>query len=355
VNRAQRYLAREILRPVFGIVLFLVVVVLVFYASQLFARAAAEGLPMEIVMQMALIRMLLYLDVLMPAAVMLGIVIGLGRLQAGYEIIALAAAGAGSRTVFLALAPGVLLLVALVAVLTLYLRPLGYELYYQLEEDMAAEVDVSRIEPGRFQVGDRQWVIFAEGASNGGLDRVLVHQRHDHFNGILTARRLDQEDLDEGRSRLIFSGDVHSYRIEPDGQRDLIGRFDRFAVEFETRPARQRAELRRAMPTVNLLSSTAPIEIAELHWRIVGPISMLALALIGVAMSRINPRHGQAARVMLACLVATLYYSVLSVLMNWLEQASWPEWPGLYLAPMMIVLIVLLRFWRVQRSPGAPL
>ncbi len=77
----QRYLAREMLRPVLGIFLFLLVIVLVFYASQLLARAALEGLPMDIVTRMAALRLGLFLDVLIPIALLLGIVIGLGRMQ----------------------------------------------------------------------------------------------------------------------------------------------------------------------------------------------------------------------------------------------------------------------------------
>jgi lipopolysaccharide export system permease protein len=351
----ERYLAREILRPVVGVFVFLMVVVLVFYASQLLARAAVEGMPMEMVSRMAALRLGLFLDVLIPIALILGIVMGLGRLQSAHEIIALDAAGAGRRRVVIALGTWVLLLAVFVAATSMLFRPWAYTLVYQLERDMAAELNLERVEPGRFQVGDQQWLIYAEGRSRGGLDRVMVHQRMDDFSGLLRAQRLEQHDEGDGVIRLAFSGNVHTYRIETSAGDDLMGQFERFDVIFQGRPPPLRKQLRRAMSTPALVRSSDPIERAELHWRLVSPISVLVLALAAIAMSRINPRLGQSARVLTASVVATLYFSLLGVLINWIEQGTLVGWPGAFLAPMLVMLLLLVRYWLVQRGPGAPL
>jgi lipopolysaccharide export system permease protein len=350
----ERYLAREILRPVLGVFLFLLIVVLVFYASQLLARAAVEGLPINVIGTMAGLRLGLYLDVLIPVSLLLGIVIGLGRLQSAHEVVALAAAGAGRRRILFALGFWLLLLALLVAAMSMFFRPWAYATIYALEREIAAELNIERVEPGRFQVGDQQWLIYAEGRSEGGLDRVMVHQRLPDYHGMIRARRLEQVAEGEELIRLIFSGDVQSYRVEPGGD-DLIGRFERFEVVFQSRPPPRRAQLRRAMSTLSLARSEEPIEVAELHWRLVSPISVLVLALAAVAMSRINPRLGQSARVLSASVVATVYFSLLSVLINWLELATLPTWPGAFLAPLTVLLVLMIRYWLVQRGPGAPL
>ncbi|MCC5863736.1 MAG: LPS export ABC transporter permease LptF [Wenzhouxiangella sp.] len=351
----ERYLAREILRPALGVFVFLVVVVLVFYASQLLGRAAVEGFPMEIVASMALLRLGIFLDVLIPIALLLGIVTGLGRLQAAHEITALAAVGGGRRRVVYALGVWVLALAIVVAGLSMLFRPWAYAMVYELERQMLAELNLERIEPGRFQVGDQIWLLYAEGRSDGGLDDVMVHQRMPDFDGLLRARRLEQVEEAEGVIRLVFSGDVNSYRIEHGGSGDLIGRFSRFDVLFQARPPPEREQLRRAMSTLALAESVEPIEMAELHWRLVSPLSVLVLGLAAIAMSRINPRLGQSARVLSASVVVTIYFSVLGVLINWLEQGSLGPWPGVYMAPMAVLLILAVRYWLVQRGPGAPL
>lgn len=353
--RIDRYLAREILRPTIGVFIFLTVVVLVFYASKFLARAAVEGLPMDVVIQMSALRLTLFYDVLIPASLLLGIVIGLGRLQSAYEIIAVAAAGVGRFRILAALAGWILLLALVVGALSLVFRPWAYSTLYALEQQVAAEVDVERVEPGRFQVGDQQWLIYAEGRSDGGLDDVMVHQRGEESEGLLRARRLEQVNLPDGMIRLVFSGDVRSYRTDSMAQDELIGRFDRFEIAFQSRPPPQRDQLRRALSTPIIFDSSDPVEVAELSWRFVSPISVFVLALAAVAMSRVNPRLGQSARVMTATLSGTLYFSFLGVLINWLEQGTISPWPGAFLAPMAVLLILAVRYLLFQRGPGAPL
>lgn len=351
----QRYLAGEMLKPVLGIFCFLVVIVLVFYASQLLARAALEGLPMDIVARMAALRLGLFLDVLIPIALLLGVVVGLGRLQAAHEITALAAVGAGRRRVVLALLLWVLLLAVLVAAASMLFRPWAYSVLYELERELAAELDLDRIEPGRFQIGDDQWLIYAEGRSRGGLDQVMVRQRADQYSGLLRARRLTQELAGEGVLRLVFEGDVRSYTMAEGEEPDIVALFDRFELLLELRPPPRREQLRRAMSMSELWASAEPIEMAELQWRLVAPASVIVLALAGIALSRINPRLGQSARVMSATLAATVYFSGLGVLINWIEQEDLAFWPGAFLAPLLVLVALAVRYWLVQRGPGAPL
>ncbi len=351
----KRYLAREMLRPVAGIFSFLIVVVLVFYASQLLASAALENLPMDVVLRMAGLRLGLFLDVLIPISLLLGLVVGLGRLQAAHEITALAAVGAGRRRVVLALLIWVVLLALLVAAASMLFRPWAYAVLYDLERGLAAELDLERIEPGRFQVGDDQWLIYAEGRSAGGLDHVMVRQRADEFSGLMRARRLTQEPAGDGALRLIFEGDVRSYTMIDGDEPDTVARFDRFDLLLEARPPPPREQLRRAMSMRELWSTADPIEVAELQWRLVAPASVIALALAGIALSRINPRLGQSARVLSATLAATIYFSVLGVLINWIEQGDLAFWPGAFLAPGLAMVALAVRYWLVQRGPGAPL
>ena len=351
----ERYLAREILRPAVGVFVFLFLVVLIFYASQILARAALEGLPIDLVLYLAGLRLGLFIDTLLPIALLLGIVIGLGRLQTAHEIVALASVGAGRRRILTALSLWVLILALVVAAFSMLFRPWAYSAIYGLEESLAAEFSLERIETGRFQVGDDQWLVYASGRDGQRLTGVMVYQRHPDYSGILRAQYLEEIEQEGDLAGLRFSGNVRSYRIAPLGRRDLVSRFDDFEVLFETRAAPRRDQLRRAMSTGTLWSTTEPIERAELHWRLVSPFSVIVLALAAVAMSRVNPRLGQSARVLTATLIGTLYFSGLGVVINWMELGAWPPWPGAFILPIAVMALLMVRYWFYQRGPGAPL
>jgi lipopolysaccharide export LptBFGC system permease protein LptF len=84
-------------------------------------------------------------------------------------------------------------------------------------------------------------------------------------------------------------------------------------------------------------------------------MTVLVLGLSGLALSRINPRSGQSARVLTATLTGTLYFSALGVVINWLEQARFPVVPGAFSVPLAVVAVLAVRYWLVQRGPGPPL
>ena len=353
--RIERYLTTEILRPITGVFAILLMVVLIFYISQYLATAAAERLPLSVVGILAGLKVSLFLDVLIPVALFLGIVVGLGRLQSNYEVTALAAAGAGRRRFFrsvLWIAGAALLLV--IVLVGIY-RPWAYSALYALEGDLVARVDLDRVEPGRFEIGDEQWLIFADRRSNRSLRGVLVHQRLPQFQNVLRADRLHQEELEDGSINLVFSGNVNSYRLERDGDVDVVTRVNRLIVRLTPPGPVEREQQRRAMSMDMLLEADDGLEVGELQWRLLAPVSVLILSLAAVAVSRINPRRGQTARVLIGSLMVAVYFSIVGVLINWVEYGIIAMWPGVFWLPLVVIPLLGLRFASAYRGAGPPL
>lgn len=355
MRRIERYLAAEIFRPVAGTLLGLIIVVLVFYASKIMAEAAADRFSMAVVGRLLLLRLGMFMDVLVPVALLLGVVLGLGRLQTGHEMTALAAVGAGRRRLLVALAGPALALALAVAAVSLWYRPWAYSTLYRIEAEIAAQVDLSQLEAGQFTPLSRDWLLFAERRDGDALGQVLVQRRQAGTVSLLRADRLLRELDALGRQRLVFTGNVRLYRLGAEGRGDLLGHFDRLQVVFTPPPAPARERLRRALPLAALRGSDDRMYLAELQWRILAPLSVLVLALAAVALGRIDPRRGQSARVLGGSLVVTLYFSVLGVLMNWLEQGRLAPWPGLFWLPLAALAALALRYRLAHRGPGGPL
>jgi lipopolysaccharide export system permease protein len=355
MRRIERYLAAEIMRPLAGTLVGLTVIVFVFYASKILAEAVADRFSIEFVGRLVLLRLGMYMDVLLPVALLLGIVLGLGRLQTAHEMTAVAALGAGKRRVLVAVAGPVLGIALLAALTSLVYRPWAFSTVYRVEAEIASRVDLAQIEAGRFTPLSREWLMFAERRSDGVLENVLLRQRHPDAAGLLRAERLHQETDDQGRHQLVFAGNVHLYRLGAEGRDDLLGRFDRLQVVFTPPPPPVRERLRRTLSLGQLYRSDDPMYTAELQWRLLAPLNVLLLGLAGVALGRIDPRRGQSARVLSASLVVTFYFSLLGALMNALEQGHLAPWPGAFWLPLAATVALALRYQLVHRGPGGPL
>lgn len=69
---------------------------------------------------------------------------------------------------------------------------------------------------------------------------------------------------------------------------------------------------------------------AELEWRLSMPLSVIILGLLGVPLSRVNPRQGRFARLVPAVLIYIIYVNMLFVSRSWLEHGKISPWLGLW-------------------------
>ncbi|MEM1081350.1 MAG: LptF/LptG family permease [Pseudomonadota bacterium] len=355
MKRIERYLLFQLMRPIVGVFLVILAIVLAFFLSSYLADAVIDRLTVGSVAMLTGLRLGLFLDVLIPASILLGMVIALGRLQSGYEMTAIAAAGLGRASIVRAVVVVALIGLILVLLLSNVFRPWAYQRLYAMEGELITRVDLNRVEPGRFEIGDEQWVIFAERRSDQVLEQVLVHQRLPGYRNMLRAERLQQQQQADGTIGLLFSGNVRSYRLDSGGDRDLISHSDRLLVLFDPPAPEARNRIRRALMLSELLLEPGALEWGELQWRILSPISAVLLAFIALAMGRINPRRGQAAKVVSASLIAALYFAIVGMLANRVDAETISIWPGLFWLPLGAVPLLLIWFWSRWRGPGAPI
>ncbi len=151
----RRYIVHEILRPMVLIALVLMVIFASFSSANYLADAAHGLLTGTTVVSLTALKTLIGLEALLPTALYLAVIIGLGRLYNDSEMTALAAAGISELQVLKIVARLVIVMAVLVAALTLYIRPWAYNLAYHLEARALAELDIDKLEGGRFYRLDR--------------------------------------------------------------------------------------------------------------------------------------------------------------------------------------------------------
>jgi len=99
-------------------------------------------------------------------------------------------------------------------------------------------------------------------------------------------------------------------------------------------------------PTRTLLTSGAPVDRAELQWRISSPLSVFVLALLAVPLSRSRPREGRYARLGMGILVYIIYANMLSIARLWVEREDVPGWVGMWWVHAVLGLAGLILLGR---------
>ena len=96
----------------------------------------------------------------------------------------------------------------------------------------------------------------------------------------------------------------------------------------------------KTQSTLALSRSRNRKDLAEFQWRLSTPIATVLLALLAVPMSRSSPRHGRHGRTVLALVVYAVFYNLLSMAKNLVQEGVVGAVPGLWW-PLVLVSLVL--------------
>lgn len=343
----NRYLIREIAKPLLAICSILVVIFASYSSSQVLADAAEGALSAQTVLTLILLKTLIALEVLVPIALYLAVVVGLGRLHTDHEMTALTASGVSVIQVLGAVLRLSLVIALVVAGLSLYARPWAYQESYWLEAQAEAEFTLANLEAGRFYEGSQDdRVIFVERLDrrHNRMRQVFVQSEQGDRSRVIYAQQAYQPPAGpEGLEILVFLNG-HLYELDRNGGQDRIVRFQELTLQLGERSIDQIGYKRKAAPTAQLAHSDHPKDIAEFQWRLSTPVAAVLLGLLGVPLSRTAPRQGRYAKLLVAVLVYAVYYNLSAMAKTWVEQGDVGRAPGIWWVSGLLgcVLLILL-------------
>lgn len=125
------------------------------------------------------------------------------------------------------------------------------------------------------------------------------------------------------------------------GQRDRAINVQGFIVNPNTQGDMSPKYSAVAASTAGLAGSNAPADIAELQWRLSTAVSTLLLAMLGVPLSRAQPRQGKYAKIGTAILIYSAYYLLCTSARTWVQDSVVPAFPGIWWVPALLGVVVL--------------
>jgi len=350
----RRALLREFGNLALAVFATLFAITLTTQLIRLLGQAAIGKVLSQAVVALLAFSALNYLPVLMSLTLFITVLMTLSRSYRESEMVIWFGSGlsllAWIRPVLLFAAP----LVALVAVLSLFLSPWAIGRAEDYRRQMNLQDDVSRVAPGVFrEAGGADRVFFVEeiAGDQTNVQNVFIAQMREGRLGITVSRRGYRESAENG-DRFVVLLDGRRYEGVP-GELDFkVMDFQRYAMRVETRETQAEEASTKAMSTSGLLQTPTNPHLAELLWRIGLPIAALVLALLAIPLSFVNPRASRSVNLIFALFTYMVYANLLSIVQAWVSQGRLAFNTGWWVVHAgMIGVLVLLFYRRLQVRP----
>lgn len=364
----SRSVLREIWPPfVLGFIAytFILLIRTIYFLADFFVRRSATFWE---VVRLVVLSLPWIVVLTLPMAFLLGVLIGIGRLAADSEVVAMRACGVGPGAIYrptLAAAA-----VLSVGVFLLYDRvlPGANDLLTRSMARVAATSVVSVVHPRVFREARPGVTLFFDrtGADGRSLEGVFVKLGEDlELTRIVVARR-GLLTLEGDRLWLdLFSSTLHDYDpADPtryrtnrnEAQRILIaGDVSGSAAALVSYERSLRSQsISELLQTARRIRSTSAEDYrlawVEIHKKLAIPFACFAFAIVGVPLAERSRRGGKGSGFALSLAIIVLYYVLLSAGESWAEDGKLAPGPSIWLANVLLVVAGLAAILRSRRD-----
>lgn len=352
----ERYILRELLIAFLTTSGVLLAIFVAFTLTRLLAEAGSGLLQPAEVRALAGLKTLIALEVLLPVGLYAAVILAIGRLHQDAEFHAMAAAGIAEIRLLRPVLALALPLALLVALLSTEARPRAWSAIYALRNAAEESAEIDRIEPGVFhRFGESGRTIFIDAMSpdRSRLEGVFIHDASEGVLQVITAPA--------GEFHAYVTPDRHELRLREaeiyrrvEDARSLTGHFGEFRLSIRASGRHPAVFKEKAKSTAELADTGNPSGRAEYQWRHSTPVSTLLLAMLAVPLARVPPRRSRYAALLGAVLAYALYYNLLGLARNAVEQQ---QSPALWWVPVALALLVALAWawpgFRARRRRSA--
>ena len=342
-TRIDRYIIREVLSPTLLCLLVFTMVLLMGRLVKLVEMVVNKGVSLSDILILFGTMLPAFLNMTLPLAFLMGIMIGLSRMSADSETIAIKAAGIGLAQI----ARPVLVLALIVALLTgiagLWLKPWGYSAFREQIFAITMQKATIGLQPQVFMKQFNNIVLYANDINNrtGRMQDIFILEKKPEAIVLIFA---EQGDLvsDPARESISFqlqNGTIHRQQADLDSTFQLI-HFRHYDVQPDLTSdeslgsTRQNREKRpKEMSSGELWNEIRSSEAdarrprvqaakAEFHARLASSMAPLIFALFGLPFSIQSHRSGRSGGFVIGLMIYLGYYLLFSLAQTFTAEAG---------------------------------
>ncbi len=360
--KLDRYLFREFAQSTVAVLVVLLIVLLGGAFADVLGDVARGKVPADMLLAQLGLVFLKWLPLILPLAMMLGLMLAMGRLYRDAEMPVLVSIGVGPKRLLRPWGALVVPVVVIIGLCSLWLGPWADRVSQRMIEEAGRSLLIAGLEPGRFTELPGGGVIYIGAQSTDGrrMERVFVYrQKGERFDVVTASTGVLTLDGEDDRYLDLQQG----FEAEGPLRRGRDYRLMRYASNEVRLPeqagGRRNADDVSLRPTTRLIGDSHPEAVAQLHSRLAPPLLALAFALLAIPLSRSAPRQARYGNLAIGFLIYLFGTFLVMLGTQWLEDSKSPPALGLWwlLAPLLILATwMYLRdgaMSRPRRSAGA--
>jgi len=343
--KLDRYLIREFAQNTFAVLVVVLIVLLGGAFADVLQDVARGKVPAGMLLAQLGLVFLKWLPLILPLAVMLGLMLAMGRLYRDAEMPVLVSIGVGPKRLLRPLAWMALPIVIGVGMCSMWLAPWADRVSQRMIEEAGRNLLIAGMEPGRFTEFPGGGGVIYVGAMSGDsreMQRVFVYrQKNDRFDVTTSQTGTLSVQNEEDRYLRLEQG----FEVEGPlaGGRDF--RLMRYAANEVRLPQdltpRRKSDGVELQSTMALLGDPRPEAKAQFHSRLAPPLLTLAFALLAVPLSRSSPRQARYGNLAVGFLIYLFAMFLMLLGTQWLEDGVMPPMLGLWwlLGPLLVAAV----------------
>ena len=344
----QRALAREILLTS-GAVTAVIFCIFIVVRVLGFLRQAAEGIiPVDSIFVLLFLKVIAYMDVILPLMIFVAILMVLARWSRENELTIMASAGLGLTHLLRPAAFILFISFIIVSGFSLVVGPMAVRAVGAIEHDLKSRTDIVGISPGIFEearVGRAVYFVEEHNKETGKYEGVFAWGEDEGREGVILAQSAyRQPDPSSNSVFLVLENGVRYEGTAGDPTYKVIN-FEKYILRINQNQSSPVRYPLHGWKTSRLWKSNGPHEKKELAKRFSNIVILPALILFAMALGRVEPRGKRYVSMFKALLVYFAYTNIVTVLCAKIPTSGLTAIVGLIIAHIIIAAVAGYLFW----------
>ena len=343
-----RYCAKQLFTTWLSISFILLLVVVSGRFIKYLQQAASGDLNPNVLLSLLVYRFPSFLELVLPLAFFMAVLLVYGRMYSDSEMIALKASGF-STSKLLKYTSFIGLIVALITgVFSLWLTPWGLSNVSKVIKEQQEVKTFDTLTTGRFQQFAKQ-TVYTERLSeeNSKMEQVFI-AKQEHGSKNITLLLAESANVEQEGSQpylTLYKG--HRFDITPGLNEGRFISYDTYGIKIEN-GQEKKLETESWLPLHTLFNTNNKQYVAELQWRLSLPLLVIISTLIAIPLSHVNPRQGKYFRILPGILIFLIYVSMIISTRDAIREGTASIYWNMVAVHLLFFLLGLFMFYFQQ-------